>query len=428
MFIWFHPKGLNTKDYINLLVGIDDVVATGEGGYQFSFDGVERESFNDFLALTKEEFRQDSYPEPYIITGTFSDDFNLWYSEYQKNESWSRWLQIGLTKQETPQKMEVFQDDSEYPEKETWYLAFLSGIAKDDSDAKTLDLAYSWERFEPSTIAQIKDALSTTNFESPLDNQEINFNLYDVGQGNMSAITTIDNIPLIYYDLGGGFFWNAHTYPITKNVCWTLAKTIILSHWDLDHLETARRLFHRAPNQFNDKIWIAPIQNITPYYHKIATKIASRGHLLLWGNIPRIPFWAGELIKCTGPNKNHSGLALTVDLNGSTVLHPADAAYTHIPGILNKQYDGLVATHHGAEFPINNSPVPNPLSDDGNIAFSYGRNNSYHHPRNESVNAHSIGGWTNVKNTTNGSISFRTTRITETPCPNACDLSVPQSF
>lgn len=432
MFIWFYPKDFDSEDSLSLLVGLDDIIATPEGGYQFSFDGVEQNAFYNFLSSREKISEQESYPDPFIISGVFNNDFKKWHDKYQSIKTWSRWFQMVLTKKETPQRMEVFQDTSENPEGEIWYLLSLNGITQDDSDAVRLNQTYSLENFEPSNPALLEKALSTYNRTTTHYTERIKFNLYNVGQGNMSAITTENNVPIIYYDLGGGFFWNAHTYPVAKNLCWTIASTIILSHWDLDHLETARRLLHRDPNQLNGKTWIAPIQNITPYYHRIASQIAARGTLLLWGNIPRISFWGGEIVKCSGPDKNHSGLSLIVNLNGEKILHPADAAYTFIPGVLNEQFGGMVATHHGAEFPTNNHPVPAPLPNNPNIAFSYGLNNSYDHPREPSVDAHYTNGWINRLDTINGSISFQSigsNTTNATPCPgNTCDLSVNQSF
>ena len=67
--------------------------------------------------------------------------------------------------------------------------------------------------------------------------------VYNVGQGNLNAVIDDQNVPLLYYDMGGGFGSCKETYPQSKTVktCITYFPTVILSHWDLDHVETALR-------------------------------------------------------------------------------------------------------------------------------------------------------------------------------------------
>jgi hypothetical protein len=177
-------------------------------------------------------------------------------------------------------------------------------------------------------------------------------------------------------------------------------------------LETARRDRHNNWGHYAGINWIIPQQPFGPSYATFAAHIANTGNLLIWShNIQRIDIGNIEIIKCNGPHKNHSGLAVVVNSDdnalGKTLL-PGDAAYQYIlrEDIL---LNGLVATHHGAQFPINNAPVPN--TQNGCIAYSFGITN-YGHPHVDAVNAYVQNGWGTIpgdrlRTHQDGHISFR---------------------
>jgi hypothetical protein len=178
-----------------------------------------------------------------------------------------------------------------------------------------------------------------------------------------------------------------------------MVNTIIISHWDWDHLETARRNRFGEWAPYNGKNWIVPKQPIGPSYMAFAAHISASGNLLVWpDNLRRIIFNDIEIIKCHGPHKNHSGLAIIVTSRDNEIdktLHPGDAAYKFIYIRRRTHLNGNVATHHGANFDDDNAPVP--ITENGCIAYSYGRP-GYGHPKDDAVTAYENNGWGAIPN------------------------------
>lgn len=311
------------------------------------------------------------------------------------------------------------------------FISLITPLPAHDQVSRQLNKYFSWNSDDIVRPKNIQDHLCQ---EAHIDSLH-KLNVYNVGQGSLSAVTDEYNTPLLYYDLGGGFGFNRFTYPQKLELCFSKAKSIILSHWDLDHVETARRYLNENQSALNGLTWIAPEQKVTSYYYKLAARlVAAGGKLLLWSNFSRnktIDFWAGQLIKCNGPDKNHSGLALVVKSHNNfikKVLHPGDAAYQYIPGFHKLNLDGIVATHHGANFDFNNYPIP--ITNQCAIAYSYYTPTRYGHPKADSVNAHSYAGWTNRCDTIGGHISFTRKLLIRNPPRGGkiCGLTNFQTF
>lgn len=413
-------------------VSIDNIEQVKEDSYQIIFDGVQREN----LIFFNRSSLLQSFDEiiPYLFSITVFEEEYLKLKDFLKHNLFkSRWFQLIVSKKETDLPVSIvidsYADDESDPNEK--YISSLTQLHSSSNVSKTLNKYFSWDSFEMNNKRQIEESLSTLNN----GNQDLihKLNIYNVGQGSLTAIADESNTPLLYFDLGGGFAWNKSTYPNTLKLCFSTTKTVVISHWDNDHLETAKRYFKNDPSVLADITWIAPEQNITPSYFKLASKMNASGNLIIWPKALRgsVSFWFGKLIKCNGPDKNHSGLALVVESPNNSiknVLNPGDAAYKFIPRTKKIKFDGLVATHHGANFDDSNSPVP--LCENGNIAYSYGTNNSYNHPKILAIDAHTVQGWTNRKDTINKHISFTTSNSNmRVPCKSSsCSLEISQIF
>lgn len=413
-------------------VSIDNIEMVNENSYQIIFDGIQTEKikfFNTSQLL-------DSYDEftPYLFSVIVSE------LEYQRIAGFfkhtifkSKWFQLITTKWQTNMPVSVVTDsyvDGESNSEEK-YISSIKQLHSKSSVSKILNKYFSWNSFKLSDKAGVEESIKISgNSDRDLIHK---LNIYNVGQGNLTAITDASNTPLLYFDLGGGFAWNKKTYANTLQLCFNETKTVVISHWDNDHLETAKRYFKNDPSKLMGITWIVPEQKITPSYFKLAAKMNASGNLIIWPKSLRgsISFWFGKLIKCNGPDKNHSGLALVVESPNNSitkVLNPGDAAYKYIPGSRKIKFDGLVVTHHGANFDDNNFPLP--LCENGNIAYSYGVDNTYNHPRTPAIDAHNAHGWTNRKDTINAHISFTTSdRDMDVPCASSfCNLEISQTF
>ncbi len=242
----------------------------------------------------------------------------------------------------------------------------------------------------------------------------------DVGQGNLNFCADQNSQPKTYFDLGGGTGKNRFTYPVTVDTCRSLTPLVILSHWDMDHIETALR---DAANCM--MTWLVPNQPVGRTHYTLALRVSTVGRLLVWTNFGTFQGVGYRVSKATGSNKNDSGLVLEVQVRNNWALLPGDAAYGFIPGLGGSQFSWLVASHHGSNTGQNNVPLAH-----GHqwIAYSYGKGNTYNHPMTQSVANHSTQHWKNRRDTIHGTIVFDTVPLV-TSCKNrSCNLSSGQNF
>jgi hypothetical protein len=151
----------------------------------------------------------------------------------------------------------------------------------------------------------------TVKMKSITDFTEVNVVSFNVGQGNATGIFDKDLNPILYYDLGGGAYWNKRTYPTIKDFPVNGDPFIILSHWDFDHYESIKANIGRYRNC---KI-IAPLQGTTPSIRKFASSIASNLYLIDKELLKGKNYQFLRMFKCTGKDRNDSGLGVRLNLN-----------------------------------------------------------------------------------------------------------------
>jgi len=259
-------------------------------------------------------------------------------------------------------------------------------------------------------------------------NQFHHVGIYNVGQGNLTALCYENNLPLIYFDMGGGFGANKHTYPNRLSICVTGQPSVLLSHWHLDHIETALR-----SNQSHNLKWVVPLQPIGLTHFILAYQLNQLGNLF---SLDTTQIIAGlSILKCTGQVKNDSGLALLIDFE-KRILLPGDSSYRRIPNLAGLQLDGLLASHHASNRElihngINAIPLAN--NDESMLAFSYGQGNTYpnHNPLHI-IATYRQRNWGNnlYLETPNGNIIMEMNAPNlNVPCQgNMCDLALQQHF
>ena len=223
--------------------------------------------------------------------------------------------------------------------------------------------------------------------------------IYDVGQG--SATGLISNREVVgYFDFGGGAGPNTFTFPTAlASFCQCKTPPIILSHWDHDHWSSEGR-----DTRVHTQTWIVPRQTWSgtkraPHHSALIKAIqAAGGTILVWPsslNSKRIGQL--EISLCTGTTKNRSGLALEVHppsgIQALPVLMPADAGYGDLRVTpASGQHDAIVCPHHGGR---SHSPtIPNPPAGAyQRLIYSYGPNNTYHHPLFATYDPHHLANW-----------------------------------
>ena len=416
MFFWGTDYLFNSDLENEFFAIIDDINELGDEKFELRLDAIGSKWVDDNLRENINPFELNAQITPYIFATIISKE-----EAHRLNHitnSWSRkWVRLKLTNKVNDRPVEQFIDNAGNPEITTRYIESLSVPNFYESDLQPLNTFFNWDHFKTSSKNQIHQLLNhiSRKFENP------HLNIYNVGQGNLSAICDKDDIPLIYFDMGGGFAWNRHTYTNPIELFWNKADTIIISHFDMDHLETARRAMYNDWSDFNGKTWIVPKQVLSPSYMKLLSKISVTGNLMVWPDrVKSIVTPSLSLVRCFGPDKNNSGLALIVNSFDRVVMHPADASYFYID--YKNPIQGLVATHHGANFILNNNPIP--LTKNGCVVYSYGLNNSYSHPKDLAIQAHEMSQWGHIqinrKDTTiDGHISFGKAIQSKSHCGNS---------
>jgi hypothetical protein len=412
--------------------------------YYVTIDSVEPIENNKFLivfhCITRHNYKEVSSKNireafelviPHLISLSVDDEFLKNFFPIIRSRNFiGKWFVLITTNDPTSLSGNVSEENREFPEYSQVYIDSIELINQRGEIVKQLNNFFSARHLGYSNRKKIEKHLKSINLE---DGTFHKLNVYNVGQGSLSAVTDQMNKPLFYFDLGGAWWMFPRSYPTTLKLCFEKTKTVILSHWDLDHVETARRLFYSNPILLDGITWIAPKQFLSPIYARLAARMFATGRLIFWSvnSVLDIRFWAGRLIKCSGPAKNHNGIALLVQSPNNSiknVLHPGDASYRYIPGLSNFELDGLVATHHGANFDFNNMPVSVSIIENGAIAYSH--DNKYGHPTAASVDAHEAANWINRRDTTSQSISFTLGLPISTSTCNGtnCNLIVTQSF
>ncbi len=264
------------------------------------------------------------------------------------------------------------------------------------------------------------------------NNQIHDVNVHNIGQGNLNTIVNDDNIPYFYFDIGGGAYRNAFTYPEPnpRKLCFKNTKLIILSHWDYDHWWTFNKLINEDLIDYPKIKWLVPSQPTGSISKRFYDKLVKKYKVIIWNNQKTELYVhpSVRVIKCngTGNNKNNNGLAVIVEINNHNVLLPADASYEFIPWTKGLEFNGLVASHHGGKVSTTIDGYPKANENRGKIVYSCGAGNRYYHPSSKSISNHKALGWSMCKVTYCGSVSFLSNEPYGSPCEG--DLGIEQVF
>lgn len=247
--------------------------------------------------------------------------------------------------------------------------------------------------------------------------------VYDIGQGNATALVDQRGIPVIFFDLGWPTVFNHYTRPVDPpdlfagercNICFNRSVApVILSHWDYDHwayaVENDNYNFGKQAANMTFKSeaisrpWILPkpprIKNtkgLGPTHLRFLTSLPQR---ILWSNrIKRVNFRGGTLTRSNPQiaptDRNNQGLAWFVRMPGKqeTLLLPGDASFNllRMPNYI-PQYTGLMASHHGGKI----SGVIPSVSPSGKLTISVGFKNLHRHPDENTLKRYKSEGWIN---------------------------------
>lgn len=245
----------------------------------------------------------------------------------------------------------------------------------------------------------------------------------NVGQGNLNFVTGQSKVPEIYFDLGGGTGVNAGTYPTSATIvtCKSQTPLVILSHWDMDHIETAIRDASNCT-----LTWVVPLQKVGKTHFTLALRVNRVGSLFIWPNRSWVYTHAnGEVFICNGSTKNDSGIAVCLTLQSDQILLPGDAAYRYIHKLPGYKLTSLVVSHHGSSSAATH--VPNATGNQW-CSYSYGAKNSYNHPDTWTQLAHQTANWNHTRDTIKQGIYFHTANYRCLCAGKSCNINTSQHF
>jgi hypothetical protein len=247
--------------------------------------------------------------------------------------------------------------------------------------------------------------------------------IYDVGQGNASALVDEYGHPCLFFDFGWPTSANRGSRPTDRPNLFACDKCywddgfsppVILSHWDYDHwayaventdydfgVQAAKMTFH--PEAL-DRWWITPRpprpacggKGLGPTHLRFIASLPKR---LVWPNsLHRVPFCAGEVTR-TDPkvavrSRNNQALAWFVMETAAArraILLPGDIHYRRlrwpktVPGLVS-----LAVTHHGGKAGSPPQPV---VGEPLQLVVAVGNPNTHGHPVAQAIADHQNQGW-----------------------------------
>lgn len=273
------------------------------------------------------------------------------------------------------------------PENWTQRIAYFDRV--DVETQRRLDSVF---RLPRTPEAQIKQVLTSRSWVDP------HVVAYDVGQGGANGLHHPRGWAECYFDLGGGVCDHAATYPTDIRFCFSKTPLVILSHWHFDHWVSAT-----FDARALESHWIVPEQTIGPFHLALTLAIwDAGGRVIVWPASWRGVLDIGPIAigLCSGSDRNESGLAVLVRTYSGNVLLPGDCGYEHLPDFWPgstgaPRLQGLVAPHHGGiTSALRTRSIPGPASAWSKLAYSYGKPNTYGHPRDLVTADHVGAGWT----------------------------------
>lgn len=325
---------------------------------------------------------------------TLAQLFNL-IGKPINGELYSQWFEISLSKKAPSNKEKIpvqkFMTPDDDPIQE--YLESLKMLDSNDPRRKSLSNCLDTLISEEEEL--IKDRKAINNVEIHA------IDVVDVGQGNMNALLTNDTPEkaIIFYDFGAGSYANYKTWPKKPSLpSRDDTKLVVLSHWDFDHWAGVFRLDQKEFDLICNIPWWTPKQLIGINHAKFASILHQNGMLRVIDtknylpNLKNLFVCNCSVFGCNGApsDRNNSGLAMHVRAKDyKTMLLPGDASYDSITDINWWSYAGMVASHHGG---ITSGRPPAAISP-ANLAYSYGKGNTYGHPVSWRVSDHNESGW-----------------------------------
>jgi len=312
------------------------------------------------------------------------------YDDFPRTEE--PWITLTLTDRDTGTPATVYGGLFAPPVN-----AFVEAVAEAPAPSSLLSALFDMEKWPDATNDDIVQALAGRCALAAMA-------CFDIGQGLASALLCPCGYPVYYFDVGCGSGRNAPTSPPQVDFCTCDSPPVILSHWDTDHWAGARR----QPALLG-LTWIVPRQTISTSHALIGSDILKAGGRLLvvangappltWGT----PGQTLDLRRCSGPGRNHSGLALVVtnNANKATWVLTGDAGYnfiTHHPPPAT--IAAMVAPHHGADMGPKSTPFMRSGQSYARLLYSFGPGNNHgpkkppvQHPTPAATLAHTSRNW-----------------------------------
>ncbi len=192
--------------------------------------------------------------------------------------------------------------------------------------------------------------------------------------------------------------------PSGLSFCTCDTPTVLMSHWDADHWAAAT-----LDSKLLQLTWVVPRQSISHTHTAFGNNILrAGGRILVVGTAPPpiCRSTSGQILhlrRCTGADRNGSGLALIVEDTASNRgwLLTGDAAYNQIPGPLPVDLAAVIVPHHGAAMGTASIPPPPSGHQYSRLLYSFGPDNKHgrgtppiQHPTQSAVSVHTAAGWT----------------------------------
>lgn len=221
----------------------------------------------------------------------------------------------------------------------------------------------------------------------------------DVGQAS-SAVFRSGGKAFGFFDVGAPIWFNQKSMPTKYRPPKVKDGFVMLSHWDFDHIDQARRF-----PELRSLDWFAPDQTVGPNTVRLQEQIGSKLTFVhgsaSFGNVSLSP---GTSVI---PNdRNGTGYAMRVEHNGEVALLLGDSDYQFVqPGLLAGA-TAITIPHHGGR----GTAPPRPAGGRAIAIASYGKPNSYRHPYEPHLDDHDTKGWTVSRTATSSPLSRRGNR------------------
>ncbi len=206
----------------------------------------------------------------------------------------------------------------------------------------------------------------------------------DVGQAS-SAVIRSNGKPIGFFDVGAPLWFNQKSMPSGFLPPAVRNGFVMLSHWDFDHIDQARRF-----PQLLNLDWYAPDQPVGPNTVKLQEKIGGRLTFVHGSASFRSVLSIAPGTSIDPKDRNGTGYAMQVVHGNETAVLLGDSDYSFVDPALLVGATAITIPHHGGA----GSTPPAPAGGRALAVASYGNPNSYKHPNEPHLSAHELVGWT----------------------------------